>query len=120
MVSEILLAKITLKDVRGARYKFVDFLAEHGYEPRHWYANWKEVYKNVWVVIGGSNGGNKRTDPSDLNLSVKIMFRDQAPNIGGATEFDVDIEKAMKELEKELIPQLREMIEGCSIVEKVE
>lgn len=115
MVSEILLVKITLKDVRGSRYRFADFLAEHGYEPRHWYANWKEVSKNVWIVIGGSDRGNL----SDLNLTVKVMFRDKAPNLG-ATEFNVDVEKAMTELNKKIIPELKEMIEGCSLVERIE
>ena len=115
-VSEItiLKVKITARNVAKARYKLAGFLCKSGFKPGHWYANWKELMSNVWLVIGGSDRGN----PSDPNLTVKILLRDTAPNLGGL-ELVTEDTKLKEYADKEVKPDIVELFKKSEIKLKI-
>jgi len=114
-VSEITVLKLELqgrgKDTRRLKYALAEFLKSKGFAPGHWYANWKELEKNVWLIIGGSERG----DPTDLALSVKVSLRDSPPNVGGVTFYAKDVEQFRKFCNEKVKPMVLDLLNESTI-----
>lgn len=105
-----IIAKSTNK-ITKLRYDLAKFLSTKGFAPGHWYANWKKLEENVWLIIGGSDRG----DPSEPVLSVTISLRDTAPNLAGI-EFRTDqVDKVREYAEKKVKPMVLNLLDESKI-----
>lgn len=89
-----------------------DFLSKQGFEPRHWYANWKEIEKNAWLQFKNPSRG----DPTSENImTCDVFLRDAPPNVS-ANEFVPKDEKAFKKaIEEKLKPYAIDLLQKSGI-----
>jgi len=94
--------------VQRARCSLAKFLKTKGFEPGHWYANWKELEKDVWLTIGGG-------DQSNSVLSVEVTLRDSPPNVGGIEYYTEEVEKFRKYCEQKVKPMVLSLLDESKI-----
>jgi len=113
-LSELMVFKFELQTpnsrfaVQRARCSLAKFLKTKGFEPGHWYANWKELEKDVWLTIGGG-------ETNDSVLSVKVTLRNAPPNVGGITYQTEEVEKFKQYCEQKVKPMVLSLLDESKI-----
>ena len=111
-MSTIISFRITGNNPRREKNKLANFLCkEIGFEPNHWYANWKELQKDVWLVFKNPS----RSDPTTKEMFVELLLKEGAPNVGGNTLQATDPEQLSKYIENKIKPMVVQLLDGSGI-----
>ena len=111
-MSTIISFRITGNNPGRDKSKLANFLCkEIGFEPNHWYANWKELQKDVWLVFKNPS----RSDPTTKEMFVELLLKEGAPNVGGNTLQATDPEQLSKYIENKIKPMVVQLLDGSGI-----
>lgn len=92
------------------RTKFAEYLHSQGFEPNHWYANWKKLAELVWLVFTGDDRGS----PS-CEMYAKVLIRDTPPNMAGSNFLPKNEEEFKKTIDKQVKPMVLEILKKSPI-----
>lgn len=104
--------RITGNNPRREKNKLANFLCkEEGFEPNHWYANWKELQGDVWLVFKNPS----RSDPTTKEMLVELLLKKGPPNVGGNTLQATDPEQLSKVIETKIRPMVIRLLDDSGI-----
>lgn len=92
------------------RTKFAEYLHSQGFDPNHWYANWKKLAELIWLIFKGDD----RTNPS-CEMYAEVAMRDTAPNIAGSEFLPKNAEHFKKVVEEQVKPMVLNLLEKSPI-----
>jgi len=96
---------------------FADFLRnlDDGWEPHHWYANWKVLQTQGDMKMYLTLASNSRSGSQSPILVADITVRDNPPNQAGR-EYDFDKMDGAKEWAmKNVVPKVKELLRKSGI-----